>query len=103
MSGDTMETILNYTSRAYLPTPSLIFLVLYYIHLGLYRLFFHPLTRFHWPKLAATSYWFEYYYDVSLQGRYLRKIKELHQIYGKRMLSFMNVFEKEHRADGFSI
>lgn len=101
-----METILNYTSRAYLPIPSLIFthgFVLYCIHLGLYRLFFHPLTRFPWPKLAATSYWFEYYYDVSLQGRYLRKIKELHQIYGKRILSFMNVFEKEHRADEFSI
>jgi hypothetical protein len=47
-----------------------------------YRLTLHPLARFPGPKLAAATYWYEYYYDVSKKGRYLWKIKELHQQYG---------------------
>jgi hypothetical protein len=49
-----------------------------------YRLTIHPLAKFPGPKLAAASYWYEYYYDVSKEGRYIWKIMELHEAYGKR-------------------
>ncbi|KIW72614.1 hypothetical protein PV04_00796 [Phialophora macrospora] len=47
----------------------------------LYRLTIHPLAKFPGPKLAAASYWYEYYYDVSKEGRFIWKIMELHEQY----------------------
>lgn len=49
----------------------------------IYRLVFHPLARFPGPKLAASSYWYEYYYDVSKKGRFIWQIMELHKKYGQ--------------------
>lgn len=59
--------------------------VIYNLLLIVYRLFFHPLAKFPGPKLAAASYWYEFYYDAVQPGKYIWKIKELHQIYGKRV------------------
>ncbi|EXJ64851.1 hypothetical protein A1O7_01190 [Cladophialophora yegresii CBS 114405] len=50
--------------------------------LYLYRLTLHPLAKFPGPKLAAASYWYEYYYDVSKEGRFIWKIMKLHEQYG---------------------
>ena len=58
-------------------------LLLYCILLTTYRLYFHPLASIPGPKLAAITYWYEYYYDVTKQGSYLWKIIELHRQYGK--------------------
>ena len=83
------------SSTPYLPRPSstlsLLLIsvgaaVFYHILRTIYRLSFHPLAKFPGPKLAAASYWYEYYHNVVLPGRYLWKIKALHQIYGKRSL-----------------
>lgn len=57
--------------------------VLYLITIALYRLIFHPLSRFPGPKLAAITRWFEGYYDVVQDGQYTLKIGRLHKIYGK--------------------
>ncbi|KAH6650680.1 cytochrome P450 [Chaetomium tenue] len=54
----------------------------YYLTLGFYRLFLHPLARFPGPKLAAVSRWYEGYYDLIKGGQYTHKIKELHKKYG---------------------
>jgi hypothetical protein len=54
----------------------------YYATLVFYRLFLHPLARYPGPKLAAISRWYEAYYDVVLNGKYTKKIAELHKIYG---------------------
>ena len=43
--------------------------------LGVYRLYFYPLTKFPGPKL-------EYYYNVWNKGKFTWKIKELHDQYG---------------------
>lgn len=66
---------------------SVVTLVLYYFGLGLYRLFFHKLAGFPGPKLAALTYWFEFYYDVyPYKHQYVWKIRELHERYGSSFL-----------------
>ena len=57
-------------------------LIVYYVCLGVYRIFFHPLAKFPGPKLAGLTLWYEFYYDVIGRGKYLWKIKELHEKYG---------------------
>ena len=55
--------------------------------LAVHRLFFHPLATFPGPKLAAITVLYEAYYDVWKGGKYIFKLKELHQIYGKTSIS----------------
>lgn len=55
----------------------------YYLVIHLYRLFFHPLAKFPGPRIAAASFWYEFYYDVVRCGRYHIKIAELHEKYGQ--------------------
>lgn len=43
---------------------------------------FHPLSHIPGPRLAAATYWPEFYYDVIKFGRYTREIKEMHRTYG---------------------
>ncbi|KAI0017858.1 benzoate 4-monooxygenase cytochrome P450 [Xylariomycetidae sp. FL0641] len=43
---------------------------------------FHPLSRFPGPKRACCSYAYEAYHDWWLEGRYGRKIAEMHAKYG---------------------
>ncbi|KAH0555914.1 hypothetical protein GP486_006142 [Trichoglossum hirsutum] len=55
---------------------------LYLLALSVYRLYFSPIAKFPGPKLAALTFWYEFYYDVIKRGRYTWKIKELHEKYG---------------------
>jgi len=48
----------------------------------LYRVTLHPLAKFPGPKLAASSWLYEFYYDVVNPGTYTDKIVALHQQYG---------------------
>ena len=57
-------------------------LLCYLIGLIVYRLYFHPLAKFPGPKLAALTFWYEYYYDVHQKGRFTWQIKALHEQYG---------------------
>ena len=61
-------------------------LLLIFIARRVYSVYFGPLSKFPGPKLAAATLWYEFYYDVILQGRYTFKIKELHKKYGMRKL-----------------
>ncbi|PMD55747.1 cytochrome P450 [Hyaloscypha bicolor E] len=56
--------------------------VLYIVYLGFWRLYFSPISHFPGPKLAALTYWYEFYYEIPLRGQYLWKIRSLHEQYG---------------------
>ncbi|KAI9148249.1 Cytochrome P450 monooxygenase TRI4 [Paramyrothecium foliicola] len=46
------------------------------------RLFLHPLAHIPGPKLAALTWWYEFYFDAIRPGQYVFKIQELHRRYG---------------------
>ncbi|BCR99312.1 cytochrome P450 [Aspergillus luchuensis] len=46
------------------------------------RLYFHPLAHIPGPRLAALTWWYEFYFDVIQSGQYVFKIQDLHTRYG---------------------
>lgn len=50
--------------------------------LTLSRLYLSPIAKFPGPRLAAFTFWYEFYYDVIRKGQYTWKIQQLHQRYG---------------------
>lgn len=48
-----------------------------------WRVFFHPLTKFPGPLLAATSYWYRAYYDIVKDGGWSAHLEELHDVHGE--------------------
>ena len=57
---------------------------LYYCAVGVYRLCFCPIAGFPGPRLAAVTFWYEFYYDIwPHKFQYLWKIKQLHEQYGE--------------------
>lgn len=58
--------------------------------LFVYRLYFHPLSNFPGPRLAAASYWYECYHDLIVgpnPGQGYKNIERLHDRYGKWCLT----------------
>ncbi|CAI7585619.1 unnamed protein product [Penicillium viridicatum] len=47
-----------------------------------YHLYFHPLSSFPGPKLAAATFLYEFYYDVVKSGMYIWEIERMHEKYG---------------------
>lgn len=54
----------------------------YIIYGVIYRIFLSPLAKIPGPKLAALTSWYEFYFDVVQPGRFVWKIKDLHNQYG---------------------
>ena len=47
------------------------------------RVYFHPLAHIPGPRLAAITWWYEFYFDVIQPSIFVFKIQELHKQYGK--------------------
>lgn len=59
-----------------------LFAVLYPCYLAIKRLCFSPLSKLPSPKIAAASFWYEFYYDFWKSGMYIHEIKKMHAQYG---------------------
>lgn len=59
--------------------------LLYLIFGGVYRIYFHPLTKFPGPKVAALTKWYEFYHDIIHKGCFIWKLQQLHDRYGIRL------------------
>ncbi|KAK3321170.1 cytochrome P450 [Cercophora scortea] len=49
---------------------------------AVYRLYFSPIASFPGPKLAALTFWYEFYYDVIQRGQMTFRIRDMHKQYG---------------------
>lgn len=50
--------------------------------LALYRLYFHPISQFPGPRIAAVTGWYQAYYDIWKGGKMTQNIALLHEKYG---------------------
>ena len=57
-------------------------LVAFQIAKYVYRLTFHPLTRFPGPKLAALTNLYGAFYDLKASRSYIKELPALHEKYG---------------------
>lgn len=57
-------------------------IITYAIGLAIFRAYFSPLSKFPGPKLAAITYFYEFYYDWWLSGQHIFEIERLHNKYG---------------------
>ncbi|OCL07147.1 putative P450 monooxygenase [Glonium stellatum] len=55
---------------------------LFLISGAVYRLYLCPISSFPGPRLAALTFWYEFYYDVIQGGRYTWEIEKMHKKYG---------------------
>lgn len=55
----------------------------YIVVLVVYRLFFTPIANVPGPRLAAITGWVETYWDLVKGGKFVFKIEEWHEKYGK--------------------
>lgn len=62
--------------------------LLYFVILCVRRVYFHPLSQFPGPRLAALSRWYEFYFDIIKGGTFSKQFPALHQKYGTLIPSF---------------
>lgn len=65
---------------------SILIVALYFLlcslTLVLYRLVFSEISTSPGPKLAAATYWYEFFFNYIRQEKYIFEIKRMHQKYG---------------------
>ena len=80
----------------------IVLVALYPLLLGAYRLYLSPAAKFPGPKLAALTFWYEFYHDVWREGQYTWKIRDLHRQYGMclRSIAIKKVFTANSDGEG---
>ena len=64
--------------------------------LALYRLTISKLSGFPGPKIAAVTYWYEFYYEWWCGGKYIFEIEKMHQKYGLSIKDFSIEMNIDH-------
>lgn len=66
----------------YIVETALSLFVIWILSVGIYRIFFSPISNVPGSKLAAATGWVETYHDVLRGGQFIFKIQEWHEKYG---------------------
>ncbi|KAI0103057.1 cytochrome P450 [Nemania sp. FL0031] len=74
--------LLSQVHPAVLISASLLAWGVYFAGLVTYRLYFHPLSHFPGPKLAAATGWYEFYFQYWLDGQYIFETERMVKKYG---------------------
>lgn len=77
-----MAMLATFLDRGVLLPVAISAAALYCILLAVYRLFLSPVSKFPGPRIAALTFWYEFYYDVVCGGQYTFQIRKLHDQYG---------------------
>lgn len=56
--------------------------LLYFISSTVYYLYLSPISKIPGPKLAAATWWYEYYHDIVTYGKYIFQVMDMHKEYG---------------------
>ena len=67
----------------------LIALAAYTIYGACWRLYLSPVAKFPCRKLAALTFWYEFYYDVVKGGAYVYEIEKMHKELGESYDGFV--------------
>lgn len=96
MAVSFVSSVLKYAPAA------LVLSVVYAITLGIYRVYFSPLSHIPGPRLAAATRWYELYHDAYKVGKYYLEIEKMHKRYGNlrrcSLISRVNELTRELRA-----
>ncbi|KAL1970872.1 hypothetical protein VTN77DRAFT_2706 [Rasamsonia byssochlamydoides] len=76
---ETLQETYNISNAAIL---LFVLLCLYLLSSAVYRLYLSPIAHFPGPKLAALTWWYEFYYDAICGGKYIWEIEKMHRRYG---------------------
>ena len=82
VSPSAMDSIIPVFSASGYILGFLGILIVHRIFVVLYRVFFHPLSRFPGPALAASTTLYRAYYQVYRDGDHLAQATRLHETYG---------------------
>ena len=79
MQSLSQQPLLHYPL---LPAVLLLFIVVYVLFTVVSRLFLSPLRQFPGPKIAALTFWYQFYHNFFRDGTYVFRIRDMHAKYG---------------------
>ncbi|KAK4064679.1 hypothetical protein Trihar35433_8196 [Trichoderma harzianum] len=96
-----MEALLSQPIATTALVATILFSAIYNVYLVIYRLWFSPLAKFPGPKFAAASFWYEFYYDYWLDGKYLFEVEKMHKKY--EFYNEIYVTESKRRTNSYDV
>ena len=76
----------------------LVTISVYGLYEVIYRLYLSPVAKFPGSKLAALTFWYEFYYDVIKRGTYMWEVERMHEIYGELSQSLIEYTNRRPRT-----
>lgn len=74
--------------------------VLWIVVKTIYRLYFHPLSKFPGPKLLAATSLYESYFNIIKGGMFIWEMERLHNVYGTSYPTYKNFQQSAQDVEG---